>query len=345
MKKIKILITGGCGFVGSNLCIYLKKNNYSIYSLDNLSRKGSKFNLKLLNKLKIKNFDYDISNKKQIKSLPKFDIVIDCCAEAAVEFSKKNVQKVVDTNLIGTINILEKIKKDKSKIIFMSTSRVNSIKDLRKIVNSKNQFKQKIPINQKVNENFNVINPKSIYGLTKLASEMFIQEYAYAFGVKYLINRCGVISGPLQFGKQDQGFISLWLWNHIDKKKISYIGFGGHGNQIRDVLHINDLCDLIHLQILRFNKVNNMLFTVGGSTKSFISLLNLTEKCQKITGNALNIAKIKSTSIYDIPYFISDNSKVTKIYKWKPKKNIDLIISDTFKWLNDNKSELKKYLN
>ena len=345
MKKIKILITGGCGFVGSNLCIYLKKNNYSIYSLDNLSRKGSKFNLKLLNKLKIKNFDYDISNKKQIKSLPKFDIVIDCCAEAAVEFSKKNVQKVVDTNLIGTINILEKIKKDKSKIIFMSTSRVNSIKDLRKIVNSKNQFKQKIPINQKVNENFNVINPKSIYGLTKLASEMFIQEYAYAFGVKYLINRCGVISGPLQFGKQDQGFISLWLWNHIDKKKISYIGFGGHGNQIRDVLHINDLCDLIHLQILRFNKVNNMLFTVGGSTKSFISLLNLTEKCQKITGNALNIRKIKSTSIYDIPYFISDNSKVTKIYKWKPKKNIDLIISDTFKWLNDNKSELKKYLN
>ena len=345
MKKIKILITGGCGFVGSNLCIYLKKNNYSIYSLDNLSRKGSKFNLKLLNKLKIKNFNYDISNKKQIKSLPKFDIVIDCCAEAAVEFSKKNVQKVIDTNLIGTINILEKIKKDKSKIIFMSTSRVNSIKDLRKIVNSKNQFKQKIPINQKVNENFNVINPKSIYGLTKLASEMFIQEYAYAFGIKYLINRCGVISGPLQFGKQDQGFISLWLWNHIDKKKISYIGFGGHGNQIRDVLHINDLCDLIHLQILRFKKVNNMLFTVGGSTKSFISLLNLTEKCQKITGNAMNIGKIKSTSIYDIPYFISDNSRVTKIYKWKPKKNIDLIISDTFKWLNGNKSELKKYLN
>ena len=110
MKKIKILITGGCGFVGSNLCIYLKKNNYSIYSLDNLSRKGSKFNLKLLNKLKIKNFNYDISNKKQIKSLPKFDIVIDCCAEAAVEFSKKNVQKVIDTNLIGTINILEKIE-------------------------------------------------------------------------------------------------------------------------------------------------------------------------------------------------------------------------------------------
>jgi len=345
LKKLKILITGGCGFVGSNLCIFLKNKKFNVFSLDNLSRRGSYFNLNILKKLKIKNFKYDISDKKKIKLLPRFDLIIDCCAEAAIEFSKEDVQKVIDTNLVGTINILEKIKRDKSKIIFMSTSRVNSIDALNKIVNNKKVLKQKLPIKQKINENFNVSNPKSIYGLTKLASEMFIQEYAYAFNIKYLINRCGVISGPLQFGKQDQGFISLWIWRHIQKKKISYIGFGGHGNQIRDVLHINDLCELIYLQIKKFRIINNMLFTVGGSTKSFISLSDLTKKCQIITGNKLDIGKVKHTSIYDIPYFISDNSLVKKMYNWSPRKNIDQIISDTFKWLDSNRLILKKYLN
>ncbi len=345
MKKLRILITGGCGFVGTNLCIFLKDKNFNIFSLDNLSRKGSNFNLNILKKLKIKNFKYDIADNKKIKLLPKFDIIIDCCAEAAVELSKKDVRKVIDTNLLGTINILEKVKKEKSKIIFMSTSRVNSINNLNKLVNNRTALKQKIFVNKKVNENFNVLKPKSIYGLTKLASEMFIQEFAYAFNIKYLINRCGVISGPMQFGKQDQGFISLWIWRHIQKKKLSYIGFGGYGNQIRDVLHVSDLCELIYLQIKKINKINNMLFTIGGSTKSFVSLIDLTKKCQEITGNILSIGRITKTSIYDIPYFISDNTLVNKTYNWSPKKNINQIISDTFKWLNNNKLILKKYLN
>ena len=345
MKKLRILITGGCGFVGTNLCIFLKDKNFNIFSLDNLSRKGSNFNLNILKKLKIKNFKYDIADNKKIKLLPKFDIIIDCCAEAAVELSKKDVRKVIDTNLLGTINILEKVKKEKSKIIFMSTSRVNSINNLNKLVNNRTALKQKIFVNKKVNENFNVLKPKSIYGLTKLASEMFIQEFAYAFNIKYLINRCGVISGPMQFGKQDQGFISLWIWRHIQKKKLSYIGFGGYGNQIRDVLHVSDLCELIYLQIIKINKINNMLFTIGGSTKSFVSLIDLTKKCQEITGNILSIGRITKTSIYDIPYFISDNTLVNKTYNWSPKKNINQIISDTFKWLNNNKLILKKYLN
>mgnify|MGYP001376645189 FL=1 len=81
---MKILITGGCGFVGSNLCIFLKKKKYKITSLDNLSRKGSKYNLELLKKKKIKNLKIDIQNYKKISKLPKYDLIIDCCAEAAV---------------------------------------------------------------------------------------------------------------------------------------------------------------------------------------------------------------------------------------------------------------------
>ena len=339
---MKILITGGCGFVGTNLALFLKQKKHKISSLDNLSRKGSKYNLKLLNNEKIKNYKIDIENDRKILKIPKFDLIIDCCAEAAVEVSKNNFEKVINTNLVGTINILKKAKIDKSKIIFLSSSRVYPINSLKDLVDKK-KLKKSLKINKMFNENSNINGPKTIYGVTKLASEMFIEEFSYAFKMKYIINRCGVISGPLQFGKQDQGFISLWIWRHLMKKKLSYIGYEGLGNQVRDVLHVNDLSELINIQIKNLNKINNTLFTVGGSKKSYTSLKKLTEICQKITGNKLSISKIKKTSIYDIPYFITDNSKVTRAYGWKPKKNITNIIKDTYKWLKINKSNLIKY--
>ena len=338
---MKILITGGCGFVGTNLALYLS-NYYNVSSLDNLTRKGSRYNLNLLKKKNIKNFYLDIKNYNKIKKLPKYDLIIDCCAEAAIEVSKKKIDEVIDTNLIGTINILKKAKKDKSKIIFLSSSRVYPIVSLNNIVKNKN-IKKKIRINKKVDEKDNISGAKSIYGLTKLASEMFIEEFSYAFGIKYLINRCGVISGPLQFGKQDQGFVSLWIWKHLNKQKLKYIGYGGHGNQVRDVLHIKDLCNLIFLQIKKINIINNKLYTVGGSNISYTSLKNLTKICQKITKNKIKFSKQIKTSIYDIPYYITNNKLVSKTYKWKPKKNIYNVAMDTYMWLSNNKNNLKKY--
>ena len=339
---MNILITGGCGFVGTNLSLFLKKKNHKITSLDNLSRKGSRYNLQLLRKNKIKNLKINTENEKKILKIPKFDLIIDCCAEAAVEVSKNDFDRVINTNLIGTINILKKAKIDHSKIIFLSSSRVYPINSFDEF-SKKKLLKKDLKISKMFDENSNINGAKTIYGVTKLASEMFIEEFSYAFKIKYIINRCGVISGPLQFGKQDQGFVSLWIWRHLMKKKLSYIGYEGLGNQVRDVLHIDDLSELINIQIKNLNKINNTLFTVGGSKKSYTSLKKLTEMCHKITGNKILMSKIKKTSIYDIPYFITDNSKVTRTYGWKPKKNITNIIKDTYKWLKINKSNLIKY--
>ena len=172
---------------------------------------------------------------------------------------------------------------------------------------------------------------------------MFIQEFSYAFGLKYIINRFGVVAGPLQFGKVDQGFVCLWVWSHLNKKNLNYIGYGGHGNQIRDVLHILDLCELIEKQIKKLNKKNNLIFTAGGSTKSYTSLKNLTKICEKITRNKIKILKKPKTSIYDIPYYLSDNTKISKIYNWKPKRDIKNIVLDTYNWLKLDKAKLKKY--
>ncbi len=340
---MKILVTGGCGFVGTNICLYLKKRRFKVWSLDNFSRKGSKFNYLYLKKNFIKNFDFDISNYNKLKKLPKFDLIIDCCAEAAVEVSKKDVDRVINTNLIGTINILKKVKKDKSKIIFLSSSRVNSIFKLNSLIVNNKNLNKKINCKIKIDENFDTSGVKSIYGLTKYSSEKFIEEFSYLFKIKYIINRCGVISGPFQFGKQDQGFISHWLWKHLNKKKLNYIGYGGYGNQVRDVLHIEDLCELIFKQIKKFNIIHNELFCVGGSSFSKISLNELTLKCQTMTKNKIKIGRIRNTSIYDIPYFITNNDKISNFYNWRPKRNIDKIIYDTFYWLSKNKTKLGNY--
>ena len=339
---MKILITGGCGFVGSNLALFLKKKGFTVHTLDNLTRKGSKYNSNLLKKQKIKNYKINISNIKKIKSLPKYDLILDCCAEAAVEISKKDFDKVINTNLIGTINILKKSKNDKSKIIFISSSRIYPLEEMNKVIKNKN-LKYKIKISKMFSEKDKINGPKTIYGLTKLCSEMLIEEFSYAYQLKYLINRCGVISGPLQFGKQDQGFVSLWIWRHLNKKKLSYIGYGGYGNQIRDVLHIDDLSELILLQIKNINKINNKLFTVGGSKTSYTSLSQLTKLCQKITGNKIKMGKVSKTSSYDIPYYLSDNTHVSNTYRWKPKRNINQVVMDTFLWLKKNKPIIKKY--
>ena len=170
------------------------------------------------------------------------------------------------------------------------------------------------------------------------------REFSFLHKIKYIINRCGVISGPWQFGRQDQGFVSFWIWKHINKKKLSYIGFGGKGSQIRDVVHISDVCKLIALQINKINNIYNFTINVGGGKKNAISLKDLTKICQKITLNRIKISSKKNTSEYDIPYYITDNSKVKKIYKWVPKKKIFHIIQDMYKWMSSNKKALKKYI-
>ena len=334
---MNILVTGGCGFVGSNLAIYLKKKlkNIRITSLDNLYRRGSEINLNRLKKFKIKNIKKDISNEKNLLSLKKFDLIIDCCAEPAIEKSRYEQDRVFQTNLIGTFNVLKKCAKDRADIIFLSSSRVYSIEKINNIFKKKKTFL--------IDESFSTLSPKSLYGFTKLSSEELIKEFSYIYKFKYIINRFGVIAGPWQFGKQDQGFVSLWIISHYLRKKLNYIGYGGTGKQTRDVLHINDVCELIYLQILKLNKINNHTFTVGGGKKNSINLKELTTMCENITGNNVKFGRIKSTSIYDIPYFITRNNKVKKIYKWQPTLNVSKIVYDIYYWALSNQKMIKNF--
>jgi CDP-paratose 2-epimerase len=336
MKKINILITGGCGFVGTNICVFLKKNfnSANIFSLDNCSKIYSKNNLQILNSNKIFNYKISLHDKYQLSKLKtKFDYVIDCAGNPAVESSRKKIEEVFDSNLVGTFNLLQKVKSDNSKIIFFSTSRVYPIEG------SYEKFKRK----SLYNELDTIEGPKTVYGFTKLASEMMIKEFSYAFDVKYIINRFGLITGPLQFGKIDQGLVSLWMWRHLNKKFLEFKGYNGNGIQVRDILNINDVSRLIMEQIQKFNNIYNLTFCVGGGKNNSVTLKQLTNKCKKITHFSAKIKKYKKTSIYDVPYFISSNKKIYKYYNWRPKLSVDTTLIQLFNWMKNNYISIKSF--
>jgi CDP-paratose 2-epimerase len=245
-----ILVTGGAGFVGSNLALKLKQRypELQVATLDNLKRRGSELNISRLQQAGVKFIHGDIRNRED---LPQFgiDLILECSAEPSVLAGYDNsLSYLLNTNLVGTLNCLELARKQQAGFIFLSTSRVYSIEALNSMCYSEAETRFVLSDEQPypgasafgVAENFCLQGARSLYGATKLASELFVEEYVSAFSLKAIVNRCGVITGPWQMGKVDQGVFALWMARHYFRGERSYIGYGGTGKQVRDFLHIDD---------------------------------------------------------------------------------------------------------
>lgn len=342
---MKVLITGGCGFVGSNLAKHFKKLDWvtGVTVFDNLHRRGSELNVPLLKEQGINFVHGDVRNKEDLNALGLHDIVIEASAEPSVHAGLNgDPSYIVNSNLIGAINCLDYATCHKSIFVFLSSSRVYSIPELRKIqlgVPQQNTSRLEVlpTFDKGIDESFPTTGPRSFYGTTKLAAELLVEEYHHTYGLRTVINRCGVLSGPGQFGKTDQGVVTLWMAAHYFGFPLTYKGFGGHGKQVRDILHVGDLARLIEMEINRLDEVNGRMFNVGGGTENAISLVELTQKCEDITGNSMaQIQEDPNTSPVDIPYYVSDNGRIRATLGWKPSKSIDDILGEVFQWFNND---------
>ncbi len=350
-----ILITGGAGFVGSSLAINLKKKypSYQIYCLDNLRRRGSELNLTRFIDFGIHFIHGDIRNKEDFDSIPQVDFVIEASAEPSVMAGLEGTPDyLINTNLLGTVNCLNFAKKCKAKFIFLSTSRVYPIKAIEKLNYKETETRFELTDNQPIvgvsskgiAEDFPLNGARSLYGATKLASELLIQEYQEFYGLETVINRCGVITGPWQMGKADQGVMVLWVARHFYQQQLAYIGYGGTGKQTRDMLHVMDLFQLIDYQMHNFAVVNGEILNAGGGVEISASLKELTPICQKVTGKTILINPIVEGRSADIPIFITDNSKITALTGWKPILSIEKIVEDIHLWLSENEEKLSYVL-
>ena len=328
----RIFITGICGFLGSHLAYYFNSLGYKVYGADNLSRKGSEKNYKLLKKKGIKIYKIDLSNLKNLDFLKKnikFTALVHCAALTSVMDGANNnsTEFIYKNNIISTLSSLKISNFFKTKFIFISSSRVYSISEIDKlkfkIANNKFKLKKtKLKgISQRgINENFSTTNPLSFYGSSKLICENIVQEYCLFNKIPYAINRCGLLSGKGQLYKNDQGIISYWINSWKKKKKLEYIDFGSKGYQVRDCLHPLDLGNLIKKQIsfLNKNKLKIKIFNVSGGIESSFSLKELSTWCEKNLCFK-KIGRRKKIRPFDLKWIVLDNFLVRKVFKWKVK--------------------------
>jgi len=343
-----ILITGGAGFIGSNLAIFLKRKfpSSEITCFDSLKRRGSELNLVRLRESGIHFFHGDVRNSEDFEPLPPFDLMVECSAEPSVLAGINSSPKyVLNTNLSGTIQCLEEVRKNNAAIIFLSTSRVYPFRKINQLSFKEEKTRYSLEENpgysgvsiSGIQEDFPLHGPRSLYGATKLCSEYLIGEYIDSYGIRGIINRCGLVAGPWQMGKVDQGVVMLWVACHLLGKNLTYIGYNGTGKQVRDVLHIDDLCSLIAHQSERMEEFNGEIFNVGGGLENSVSLQEMTSICREITGNELFISSDPVTRPNDLIWYVTDNAKVARSFGWKPEKSVKDTITDISRWIQTNK--------
>ncbi len=344
-----ILITGGAGFVGSNLALWLKARDPDahITAADSLRRRGSESNLPRLRAHGIEFVHCDIRSPEDLRLIGdgrKIDLLLECSAEPSVLAGYGEAPDyVINTNLIGTINCLDLARRCGADLIFLSTSRVYPVSTVNRIATEEAETRFVLAPEQALTgvsphgiaEAFPLEGARSLYGATKLCSELLIHEYGAMYGVRFIINRCGVITGPWQMGKVDQGVFALWMAMHYFERELSYIGWGGQGKQVRDLLHVDDLAELIEAQLARFETLAGSTFNVGGGLASSLSLLETTALCREITGRAIPIRQVAETRPADLKLYITDARRVTQATGWTPRRRPHETLTAIYDWIRE----------
>jgi len=348
-------VTGGAGFVGTHLAMGARAHfgDVRVIALDNLKRRGSELNVPRLRAADVEFLHGDIRQPADLEEAGPVDVLIECSAEPSVLAGHDgSPDYVVHTNLTGALHCLEYARKHGAGLIFLSTSRVYPMETIAGLSYRENATRFELEAAQSVpgvsehgfSEAFPLEGVRSLYGATKLCSELILQEYAAMYGLRSVVNRCGVITGPGQMGKVDQGVAVLWMARHIYGGPLKYIGYGGQGKQVRDLLHVNDLARLILHEIEHLDALSGQTFNVGGGPAVSVSLCEMTAICEALAGTHLEIGSEPSNRPADIPLYLSDGRKVSAATGWRPEWTISRIFEDIANWIQSNKEMLRPFL-
>jgi CDP-paratose 2-epimerase len=350
-----ILITGGAGFVGSNLAISLAEchPDWEIVAFDNLHRRGSELNPPRLERAGVRFVQGDVREPDDLAQLGDVSVLVECSAEpSAVSGVDGDTSFVFQTNLAGAYNCLELARRDGAYVLFLSTSRVYPVGPLNELAYERGETRFELAREQEtpgasadgISEDFPLAGARTLYGTTKLAAEMLIEEYREAFGLRAVVDRCGVIAGPWQMGKVDQGVFAHWLLSHRFGLPLSYIGYGGEGKQVRDLLHVDDLADLIDRQLADPERWDGAVVNVGGGRDHSLSLLEATALCRELTGNEVPVSAEPEGRPGDVPVYVSDCARLFERTDWRPRRSAQETLADLNEWIDGHATELQRSL-
>jgi CDP-paratose 2-epimerase len=339
-----VLITGGAGFIGTSLALELAARHpgWEIVALDNLHRRGSELNLPRLRESGVRFVHGDVREPEDLRAAGPFDALLECSAEPSAMAGVDGATGfLVHTNLLGAYHCLEEAARHSAQVVFLSTSRVYPVAALSALALRETDTRLELDAKQPlpgasergVAESFPLEGARTLYGATKLAAELLVAEYAASFGLPTVVNRCGVVAGPWQMGKVDQGVFTHWVLAFHFKRPLSYIGFGGTGKQVRDLLHVADLAELVDDQLTRPEHWAGAVVNVGGGRAVSLSLRETSALCEQITGNAVPVAADSATRAGDVPVYISDCGTLGRLTAWTPRRGPRQILEEIHAWV------------
>lgn len=333
------LITGGCGFVGTNLAEILMKRGVEIVILDNLSRIGSRDNLAWLNSQDYDNWRFveidirDTEAMNRIVKNTKPDVLAHLAGQVAMTTSIKNPRLDFEVNLLGTINVLEAVRlySPSSVVLYSSTNKVyGSLEDLRYeetetrylLQDYSNGLDEKLPL-----------DGYSPYGCSKLAADQYMRDYYRIYNIPTLIFRHSSMYGSHQFATYDQGWIGWFCLKALESIAVGSPPFfiSGNGKQVRDVLHTEDVVDAYIKAVESIEQTAGQVYNLGGGVENSLSLLELFDQLNTMTG-----AKMKFRCLDPRPgdqkVFIANFTKASRDFGWSPKVNKENGLRRMIEW-------------
>jgi CDP-paratose 2-epimerase len=347
MSVERVLITGGAGFIGASLALELAARYpaWEIVAFDNLHRRGAELNLSRLREAGVRFVHGDVREPGDLHAVDEFDALVECSAEPSVMAGTDGATDfLVRTNLLGAYHCLEEAKRHRAQVLFLSTSRVYPVAALNSLAYVEEETRFALLDEQAltgasargVSEAFPLEGARTLYGASKLCAELLIAEYAESFGLRTVIDRCGVVAGPWQMGKVDQGVFTHWMMAHYFDRPLSYLGFGGHGKQVRDLLHVADLAELVDDQLLRPEHWSGAVVNVGGGAEISLSLRETSQLCREISGHELDLGNDPTTRAGDVRIYLSDCDALCRYTRWTPHRSATEIMSDIYTWIHDH---------
>lgn len=351
-------MTGGCGFIGSHVALHLHEAGHKVSVMDNLVRRGSERNIAVLSHHGVSFFHGDVRNSEDLGNLPVgIELICDTSAQPSVVSGYANPLFDITNNGFGAIHILEYARARRIPMIFWSSNRVYGSDRLNALPRRETPTRfeydveawNRLPVERRlagfhpvhgVSEEFSIDGgQRSIYGLSKLIADAACQEYSHAFDLPIVVNRFGVISGPGQFGKTDQGWVVWWAIAHWFKLPLTY--FGWQGKQVRDVLFVDDMLSLLELQMSNLAACRGEVFNVGGGATNSVSLCEATASMQEISSRATDITQSDQERKGDIALYWTDNRKAGEKLGWQPKTDLRNGFTGIFEWIRENEAVLR----
>lgn len=318
---MKILVTGICGFIGTNLALKLMSLGHTVIGIDNLSRKGTKLNLATLSTNPLFSLHIlDLTDTKSVnqlfKAIGSVDAVFHLAAQVAVTTSYIDIFNDFQNNALASVNLLEAIRVYSSKAycLYASTNKVFGHLNVSRPVNNK-QFP---------------LNPYTPYGVSKAVGEMYFTEYGHKeIGLTTCSLRQSCIYGPHQYGVEDQGWVAWFAIANLNKTPITIYG---SGNQIRDLLYVDDL---INLYITCWKNKTTGVYPVGGGALNQLSVNQGLSKISQITKIPFSSIKKSAPRAGDQEYFIADLLEITSKTKWIPTINVNDGLTKMIQWMKE----------